>query len=152
MSLRLAAVLASLFRSPPIQDHDDPVLGRLTWRASTERWVSQPLSADRPFSLEFSRHKKSLAPTDDCLRVARDIATNPGQLEEQVRIQLVYAAERRPPEMRARVIALRVSCVTFTSEAGQVTGEVLLDGEPPLTNWSIWHTNGVPNLVVQHWE
>ena len=148
----LKAALTSLFQSSPIQDYDDPVLGRLTWRTATERWVSQPLSSDRPFSFEFPRHGKSLTPTEDCLRVAREIATNPGQLEQQVRTQLVYAAERRPPEMRERVIALRPTCVTFTSEPGKVTGEVLLHGEPPLTNWSIWHTNGVPDLVVQHWE
>ena len=100
----LKALLTRLFQTTPIQDHDDPVLGVLRWRPSTDSWVSGPLPPDRRFHLEIARHKNGRAPPDDCVQVARDIAKDPVKLERGVRTQLVYEAQRRPPELRARII------------------------------------------------
>ena len=149
---RLKAVLSAMFGSQAMQDHHDPVLGVLRWRPAIERWASDPLSADRPFPLEIARYKRLATPTQDCLQVARDIAANPGRLEQQVRTLLVYEAERRPEHLRPKIVSLSIGRVTLQVGIGEVTGEVLLHGDPPLNNWSIWHANGVPSLVVQHWE
>lgn len=148
----LKALLTRLFQTTPIQDHDDPVLGVLRWRPSTESWVSGPLPPDRRFHLEIARHKNGRAPPDDCVQVARDIAKDPVKLERGVRTQLVYEAQRRPPELRARIIELTAQRVTLHSDGEKVYGEVLLHGDPALSNWSVWHVNGVPSQVAQHWE
>lgn len=148
----LKSILAALFRSSPIEDHRDPVLGLMRWNPATERWSSDPLSPDRPFPIEIARHKRLAAPAEDCIQVAREIAANPGRLAQQVRTLLVYEAERRPEALRSRIVSLAIERVTIHAGADEVTGEVILRGDPPLTNWSIWHSNGVPSLVVQHWE
>jgi hypothetical protein len=148
----LKAVLVSLFRSSPLTDYDDPLLGVMAWRPATECWISQPLPPANRFCIEIPRHNRSPAPTEDCLRVAHQIARHPDALEEHVRTLLVYEAACRPPELRSRIIGLKVERITLQSGSGEVSGEVLLLGDPPLTNWSVWPVNGVPSQVAQHWE
>lgn len=148
----LKATLLSLRRPTKVEDHDDPVLGRLTWDPVTERWVSGQLSGDRPFHFKFCRDGKAPTPPQDCVEIARSIAGNPGALEEQVRLQLSYATARRDAQIRAGVMSLQIDCVVFRIDAGKTSGEVLLRGDPAYTNWIVWHENGIPSLATQHWE
>jgi hypothetical protein len=144
--------LVSLLRAPQVTDFVDPTLGVLVWRPVRQAWVSGMLAEHRPFYFEFTRHKKETAPSEECIRVARDIACSPGTIEEQVRLQLSYATAQRSSEVRAGVESLRISCVVLGLAAEKVTGEVLLHGDPSSSNWVVWHENGVPSLATQHWE
>lgn len=148
----LKAVLLSLLRPAKVEDHDDAVLGRLAWHPATESWVSRQLSEDRPFHFKFCRDGKAPAPSGDCIGIARSIAGNPGTLVEQVRLQLSYATARRDAQVRAGVMSMQIDCVVFRIDAGKVSGEVLLRGDPAYANWIVWHENGIPSLATQHWE
>lgn len=148
----LKSILTSLFARSMVHDYDDPVLGVMRWRPCSESWVSQPLAPAGRFYLQIFRYKRAPAPTPDCIHVARKIAGDVAGLEREVRILLACEAERRPLALRECIVALTPERVTLHQDSGKVSGEVILQGPPPLDNWSVWHADGVPNAVAQHWE
>ena len=148
----IKAALASLLRTPQVNDFVDPVLGVLAWQPSMEAWVSGQLAQDRPFHFRFIRQRKAASPEEECLLAARAIALSPGTLEEQVRLQLAYATSGRSEGVRSGVSSLKICGVVFRLELGRVSGEVLLGGDPSLSSWTVWHESGIPSLAAQHWE
>ena len=144
--------LEPLLPHAPVQVLDDPVLGALKWDSETKSWISPPVEPANRYDFQIDRYKRLPTPPEDCVRVAHRLAGDPERLDWLLRVVLGHEADRRPEPLRAGILRLSITRITLRSDSGRVRGEMWLDGEPPLFNWSCWHSDGIPVGAGPQWE